>query len=158
MAKTKLIKLTQLLVNTENYRFEPVASQKEAIDTMVENQGDKLYNLAKHIVVNGLNPNDSIQIINSNHEKNKYIVLEGNRRTVSLKILSNPDLLEGSKHSNLKRKFRKLHDAYELTIPKNVQCTVYDDPVEANKWIKIKHFGQNEGVGTVDWDGQQVQR
>ncbi len=39
----KTIKLTSLFVNTENYRFEPLSSQKEAIDKMVEDQGDKLY-------------------------------------------------------------------------------------------------------------------
>lgn len=38
----KTIKLTSLFVNTENYRFEPLSSQKEAIDKMVEDQGDKL--------------------------------------------------------------------------------------------------------------------
>lgn len=32
----KTIKLTSLFVNTENYRFEPLSSQKEAIDKMVE--------------------------------------------------------------------------------------------------------------------------
>ncbi len=37
----KTIKLTSLFVNTENYRFEPLSSQKEAIDKMVEDQGDK---------------------------------------------------------------------------------------------------------------------
>lgn len=36
----KTIKLTSLFVNTENYRFEPLSSQKEAIDKMVEDQGD----------------------------------------------------------------------------------------------------------------------
>lgn len=47
----KTIKLTSLFVNTENYRFEPLSSQKEAIDKMVEDQGDKLYSLVDDIVV-----------------------------------------------------------------------------------------------------------
>lgn len=41
---TRPIKLTSLFLNTENYRFEPLPSQKDAIDKMVEDQGDKLYN------------------------------------------------------------------------------------------------------------------
>ena len=41
----RTIKLTSLFVNTENYRFEPLSSQKEAIDKMIEDQGDKLYYL-----------------------------------------------------------------------------------------------------------------
>src|SRR5579859_4983429 len=109
MAKTKEIKLTDLLANTENYRFEAAVNQKEAIDKMVEDQGDKLFNLAEHIVNNGLNPNDRIQVVLSNHDNRKYNVLEGNRRTVTLKILHNPDLIDAGKHLALKKKFRKLN-------------------------------------------------
>ena len=50
----RTIKLTSLFVNTENYRFEPLSSQKEAIDKMIEDQGDKLYSLVDDIVTNGL--------------------------------------------------------------------------------------------------------
>lgn len=50
----KTIKLTSLFVNTENYRFEPLSSQKEAIDKMVEDQEDKLYSLVDDILLMGL--------------------------------------------------------------------------------------------------------
>lgn len=158
MAKTKKINLTKLQVNTENYRFEPVASQKEAIDTMIEEQGDKLFNLAQHIVENGLNPNDKIQVIASSHDPKKYNVLEGNRRTVSLKLLSHPDLIDNKKHALLKKKFKKLHDINKLKLVREIECMVYDNPAEADKWIKLKHYGQSNGIGTVPWNGQQVQR
>lgn len=158
MANTKSIKLTDLQVNTENYRFEPVASQKEAIDTMVEDQGDKIFKLAEHIVANDLNPNDKIQVVSSSHDSSKFNVVEGNRRTVSLKLLNNPDLIEGQHHSNLKKKFKKLHDDNKRSIPASVECTVYDNPAEADKWIKLKHAGQLDGIGTVTWTAQQIDR
>lgn len=158
MAKTKTVKLAELLVNTENYRFEPVASQKEAIDTMLSDQGEKLFKLAEHMVTNGLNPNDKIQVVMSSHDKTKYNVVEGNRRTVSLKLLNNPDLIDGYHQSSLKKRFRKLHDENKSSVIRSVECTVYDDPEEADKWIKLKHAGQLEGVGTVTWNAQQVDR
>src|SRR4051812_17127841 len=96
MAKTKTINLNNLLVNTENYRFDAVASQKEAIDKMLNDQKDNLYTLAEHILKHGLNPNNKVEVTASNHNKSEYIVLEGNRRTVTLKILNNPDLIEGA--------------------------------------------------------------
>ena len=80
----RTIKLTSLFVNTENYRFEPLSSQKEAIDKMIEDQGDKLYSLVDDIVTNGLSPVDLI-IVTPNEDSNKYVVLEGNRRITSLK-------------------------------------------------------------------------
>lgn len=102
----KTIKLTSLFVNTENYRFEPLSSQKEAIDKMVEDQGDKLYSLVDDIVTNGLSPVDLI-IVTPNEDNNKYIVLEGNRRITSLKLLNNPTLID-DKYISLRKKFQKL--------------------------------------------------
>lgn len=158
MASTKKLKLTDLQVNTENYRFEPVGSQKEAIDKMLEDQDEKLYALAEHILLNGLNPNDRIQVVPSSHDSSKYNVVEGNRRTVSLKLLSAPDLIEGSHKAALKRKFKKLHDANKSALVKVVECTVYDNPAEADKWIKLKHAGQLDGIGIVSWNAQQIDR
>ena len=85
----KTIKLTSLFVNTENYRFEPLSSQKEAIDKMVEDQEDKLYSLVDDIVTNGLSPVDLI-IVTPSEDNSKYTVLEGNRRITSLKFISVP--------------------------------------------------------------------
>ena len=83
----RTIKLTSLFVNTENYRFEPLSSQKEAIDKMIEDQGDKLYSLVDDIVTNGLSPVDLI-IVTPNEDSNKYVVLEGNRRITTYLLLS----------------------------------------------------------------------
>ena len=158
MAKIARIKLTDLHINTENYRFEPVASQKEAIDKMLHDQSEKLFNLAEHVIYNGLNPNDRIQVVLSSHDNTKYNVLEGNRRCVTLKLLNTPDLIDNDAHSTLRKKFKKLHDENKEKLIKQVECTVYDNPAEADKWIKLKHAGQSEGVGTVAWTSQQVQR
>jgi len=158
MAKTKIIKLVNLQVNTENYRFEPVASQKEAINLMINSLGPKIYTLAEHIVDNGLNPNDRIQVVLSSHDSTKYNVVEGNRRTVALKLINNPDILDSKSHLNLKKKFQKLKDKAGKNLITEVECTVYDNPSEADKWIKLKHAGQLDGAGTVPWDSKQISR
>lgn len=158
MAKTKNLSLNDLHVNTDNYRFEPVSGQKGAIDVMIIDQTDKLLKLAEHIVVNGLNPNDRIQVIRSEHDKSKYNVVEGNRRTTALKILNNPDLIDNPSLVNLKSKFKKLHDENRNRLINIIECTIYDSPDEADMWIKLKHAGQQDGIGTVTWNAQQVDR
>ena len=154
----KTIKLTSLFVNTENYRFEPLTSQKEAIDKMVEDQGIKLYSLVNDIVTNGLSPVDLI-IVTPNEDNNKYIVLEGNRRITSLKLLNNPALID-DKYVSLRRKFQKLQKENPNTISelKNITCAVFENPTEADIWIKRKHSGDMNGIGTVTWNAQQKQR
>ena len=39
-----------------------------------------------------------------------------------------------------------------------VPCVLFDNEEAANRWIKLTHTGENEGVGTVDWDSQQKAR
>ena len=99
-------KIDIAICQTENYRFEPLSSQKEATDKMVEDQGDKLYSLVDDIVTNGLSPVDLI-IVTPNEDNSKYIVLEGNRRITSLKLLNNPTLVD-DKYVSLRKKFQKL--------------------------------------------------
>ncbi|MBW4759649.1 hypothetical protein [Prevotella denticola] len=154
----KTIKLTSLFVNTENYRFEPLTSQKEAIDKMVEDQGDKLYSLVDDIVINGLSPVDLI-IVTPNEDNNKYTVLEGNRRITSLKLLNNPTLVD-DKYVSLRKKFQKLQKENPNAISelKNITCAVFENPTEADVWIKRKHSGELNGIGTVTWNAQQKQR
>lgn len=158
MARTKTIKINDLLVNTENYRFDAVASQREAIEKMLDDQSDNLYNLAEHIVKNGLNPNDKVEVTASNHDKSKFIVLEGNGRAIALKILNNPDLIEGTRHSNLKKKFNKLNEQNKSRLIREIECLVFDDPREADTWIGLKHGYGQSGVFTDNWGPLQKQR
>lgn len=154
----RIIKLTSLFINTENYRFEPLTSQKEAIDKMVEDQGDKLYHLVDDIVTNGLSPVDLI-IVTPNEDNNKYIVLEGNRRITSLKLLNNPTIVD-DKYASLRKKFQKLQKEKPNAVSKlkNITCAVFENPTEADIWIKRKHSGELNGIGTVTWNAQQKQR
>ncbi|NYZ76138.1 hypothetical protein H0N98_02705 [Candidatus Micrarchaeota archaeon] len=155
---TKPIPIADLNVSTENYRFEPVASQKEAIDKIIENQGAKLYNLAKNIVEEGLNPIERVLVTPSSHDTTRFNVVEGNRRIVVLKLLSNPELIDDPARSSLKNKFKKLHDQYKSRPTNEIECAVCDTPTEADKWIKLKHTGENDGIGTVSWTTQQIDR
>ncbi len=159
MSAPKKVSLKNLWINTENYRFEPAESQAEAIAVMVENQKDKLYNIAEHIAKKGMNPIDLPIITDMPNHKGKYLVLEGNRRLTALKLYSNPDLLKDTSASaSLKKKFRDLHNKVSESIPTHAECIFFSNPNDADEWIKLKHTGENNGVGTVGWDSQQVGR
>jgi len=156
MITTTKIKLDNLLLNTENFRYETVNDQKEAIDKVLEEQGQKkLLNLAQHILKYGPNPNKKVQVFQSGHEKSKYVVLDGNRRVVTLKFLKNPDLIDDLL---IRKKFQALRDNNADKLIDELECIVYDSPEEDYEWIKLEHAGQREGIGTVDWNAQQIDR
>jgi hypothetical protein len=154
MPKPFEIPVSLLVVNPENYRFEPVENQLEAIEMMVDDQSSKLYNIAVSIVEKGTNPNDWPMVITYAHDISQYLVLEGNRRITALKILNNIDLLDDQKHASLKNKFKALISSVKKPVPTTIWCNVYEDSAEADYWIKLKHTGSNEGVGIVDWSNQ----
>lgn len=159
MSTVKKLSLKSLWINTENYRFDSNESQAEAITVMVEDQKDKLYNLAEDIAENGMNPSDLPIVTDMPNHKGKFLVLEGNRRVTAMKIWNNPSLLNDTTASpSLKKKFAQLHSKAKHKLPDAVFCVFYPDPNEADKWIKLKHTGANDGVGTVSWDGQQTAR
>lgn len=109
--ETKLIKVSQLLINVENPRFEKVENLQEAIKLMIENQNDKLAKLAEDIIENGLNPSDLIIVIPSDNSGDKYIILEGNRRLTAVKLLANPSFIPDA-YKTLQNKFLALSEIY----------------------------------------------
>jgi len=158
MATRQEIRIENLRVNTDNYRFEPQKSQLDAIFTLLDEQGEKLFRLAESIIVDGLNPADVVLVTPDSNEKEIHIVLEGNRRISALKILNVPSILDSYHDDSIKKKYRTLSKKVTNRTIFDVPCLVFEDPSEADHWIKLKHSGENKGVGTVSWNAQQTRR
>lgn len=152
-----LISISDLRINIENPRFEMVGNQREAIKTMIEDQGEKLLKLAEDIHNEGLNPGDPIFVVKHEKHENQFNVLEGNRRVTALKLLENPDLIPETNKSLL-NKFKKISERFSKSPIEKVSCIVFKKEEDAEHWIELKHTGQNDGVGTVGWDAQQKAR
>jgi hypothetical protein len=148
------ISIKNLFVNIENPRFEPVSSQEEAILEMAKNQEKNLINLGKSIIEEGLNPSELPIVTPDINKKGNYIVLEGNRRLTTIKILKDPDLIKPLK--NLYNQFTKYSIPQDAFV--KITCVVFDDINEAYQWIELKHTGMNQGIGTVPWDSKQIKR
>jgi hypothetical protein len=155
MAKIVDVKVVNLMINPDNPRFTSVSNQREAIKVMLENQSEKIHKLAEDILEAGLNPSDLPMILPIDGDSGRYLVLEGNRRMVALKILHEPELIPNDMKSFM-AKIKKLSDAH--IIPEYVTCAVFVTPEEAYDWIRLKHTGENQGIGTVTWDGIQAER
>jgi hypothetical protein len=85
------IGLDELLVNPENYRFDPVRNQQEAMLTMLRSQKDKILKLARNIAQRGLHP--ARRLVVKEVDGGKYVIREGNRRFTALKLMTDPDEL-----------------------------------------------------------------
>lgn len=150
----KRLRITDLLLNNENPRFDPVKHQTEAIKAMIEDQKEKLVELTKHIVAHGLNP---MEIILVQPCGNQWLVREGNRRVTALKLLNEPELVPAS-NKKFKQAFVKLGKSISSDILDNILCVIASDNQAINEWILLKHTGENKGIGTVGWNSMQTSR
>ncbi|MCX6749120.1 MAG: hypothetical protein NTW17_00030, partial [Candidatus Pacearchaeota archaeon] len=123
---------------------------------MLEQKGEELFNLAKHIIENGLDEAKNFRVIEI--KKDLYKVLEGNRRITVLKCLSNISLI---KSDSLRNKFKKLLEEAKKekkNIPTKVYCFVYKTEEEAAPFIRLDHTGKNDGAGLDSWGVKEKNR
>lgn len=146
------IKVTDIHMDQENPRFPPVESQREAIDAVLLDQGEKIATLALDIYQYGLNPSTKLIVFK---DGSRFIDGDGNRRLTALKILETPSLANGSP------KVRKKIDAILKrpgVVPTEVGCVVFSDRDAARHWISINHGGEQDGRGQITWNAEQKDR
>ena len=88
--KFQSIAINDLILNHENPRIDPVKNQGMAINAIMDKYLKKIKKIAKDIAIYGLNPGKRWLVVKNG---TKYIVLEGNRRLTSLKLIINPNLM-----------------------------------------------------------------
>jgi hypothetical protein len=128
--KTK--KVTNLLLDQENTRI-PLngLSQQELIQDLVDNED--VFQIAESIVSNNYFGHENLIAIKSDI-KNRFIVLEGNRRLAALKVLLQPDIISGS----LLSKFKKLTIDFDPKITE-VPVAIAPNRVDAERVIANIH-------------------
>jgi hypothetical protein len=146
--KEKEIRVTDILLDTGNYRTGKQDDQREAIKALIEEQKHKLVNLAKDIIENGLSPLETVMVYAVPGEKNRYIVVEGNRRIAAIKLATQPDLAADTTWHNA---FKRLHKLLPGQIPKKIVCKIAGSKEEAFPWIQRRHDTGLKGAGLESW-------
>ena len=149
------ISLVRLRLNKENDRHGSLPSEPDCIRWMMENLGDEILNLAKDIAERGLSPIDGVLVLPNPEAPGDYIVWEGNRRITALKLIDDPNRCPDL---TLRRKFTEISGKAKIPVPDEIECTIAPSVEEADRLIELRHQGLQEGVGTLQWDGQQKSR
>ncbi len=151
------IPVAKLVLDPGNPRHPFQESQREIYQWMTQGRGrigDKLANLAKSIVAQGLNPAERLMVTADSKKPDEYIALEGNRRLAAVKFLNDPSK---APTKEWQERFKKLQGPDFASI-KKLRCTVFDSPEEAYPFLELKHLGQAGGAGVVPWDTEQKAR
>jgi hypothetical protein len=146
--KTKEIRVTDLQLDTTNYRTGKQNDQREAIRALIEEQKNKLVNLAKDVMEFGLSPLETILVIPDPDDKRRHTVVEGNRRVAAMKLVNQPDLASDTTWHNA---FKRLHKNAPGQVPKKIRCAVAKSKEEAFLWIQRRHDTGLRGAGLESW-------
>lgn len=153
------IGISDLLLDTHNPRVEPVSAQREEMQKLLDDQKDRIAFLAEDIVENGVSPIDIALVTPSKLEAEKFIVLEGNRRLLTLKILANPRVLGDLTLSpSLRKRLEAAAEAIKDKPIKSILCSEVTARTEGQHWIRLRHTGENNGAGVVQWAGMATSR
>jgi hypothetical protein len=148
------LKIDQLKLDLINPRINKASDQHEAMQRIIEDQDQKLANLAESIVSEGLNPMDRLLVMKSADGDGTYTVLEGNRRAVAMKILKNPASVTGlDMRPALQKRFEKLAQSFDAKVIEPIACFEVATRAEGSTWIEQRHSGEDEGRGIVSWSG-----
>ncbi len=89
----KQLKIDSLELDLENPRIVLAVDQRDAMQKILKEQKVRLINLAESIAARGLSPMDRFLVLRS-AKVGRFVVVEGNRRLLALKLLKNPSLIE----------------------------------------------------------------
>lgn len=159
MTNLREISIADLLLDTHNPRVEKATAQRDQMQKLLDDQQDRIRVLAEDIIENGVSPIDIVLVMPSKTENNKYIVLEGNRRLLALKILLNPHVLgDLSLPGGRRTKLEALAQKFKVSPAKTMSCHVVASREQARHWLELRHMGAGDGAGVVGWSGVAAAR
>jgi len=155
----RAISLGDLLLDTHNPRVEPATKHREQMQKLLDDQEERIANLAADIVENGISPIDIALVMPSKVENDKFVVLEGNRRLLALKILANPHMLgDLTLPEGRRKKLEKLAARFKENPIKSITCYEVESREKARHWLLLRHIGAGDGSGVVGWSGVATAR
>lgn len=160
MAEIVDIPLSDLLMDGGNPRLpdEVGATQQETATTLAQQQGDNILRLAADIQKNGMDPTTLVAVVPTGDQHKRYKVIEGNRRVLALKALETPSLITPVLSTASSRKLTELSDKYSQAPIDKVPCVLFEREQDAEHWLRLRHTGQNSGVGLVEWGADEKDR
>lgn len=145
------------LLDLENPRTGTVEGQSEALEAVVRLNPQHFRNMMASIKENGLDPGDSFYVIVDEEDEDSFVVVDGNRRLAALKVLTNPDLLDGTKLGESVKK--RLRDEAADFIPiEPISCVLFESRADANEWIERRHGKGLDGEDRISWGTLERER
>jgi len=145
MIQNRKITISELSLWDENPRFPDKyfnQTEEELINFFVKKKNFKIKELAEAIVKDFHLPQLEKIVVLELQDQN--IVIEGNRRLTTYKLLANPELTNDEK---LRTFFKGLSSKISINEDYELECIITGDKEEALKYVDRKHNNGNFEIG-----------
>lgn len=147
----RIIAVSHLHLDLENYRHDPVESEADAIARLCSSE--LIAELAQDIAKRGsLSPLEVLGVVPMEGLPGHFVSVEGNRRTCALIVATDPSRAPATIRAQLRRV------TADMNLPKQVKAHVFATKEDAKQWIDLRHLGLQGGAGTKRWDTDQQNR
>ena len=154
MATDQDIDIDLLSVDLGNFRLGEYEDVRAVYQAMLDEQKEKLVNLATDILDNGLSPAERLIVVPDEDEPGHFIVCEGNRRLTAIRLMDDPRFASGTPfHARFVTLSKRFHKHPIRTLP----CTELPDKDAAFIWIERKH-NPKDGKGLAQWGSAATSR
>ena len=146
------LKIEHLVLDNDNPRITHADSQQQTLQKVVRDQKTKLVRLAQSIVDHGLSPIERLMVMEVTSDPKRYISLEGNRRVATLRLLTNPAAMTDLEMpKGMQNTLERLASVFVKSKIEPVDCFEVASRDEGRYWIELRHNGEDEGRGVVNW-------
>jgi hypothetical protein len=153
------LKIEDLVLDHDNPRITHAEGQQEALQKIIKDQKTKLVKLAQSIAEKGLNPMDRFLVLRVHQKPERFIALEGNRRTAVFKLLTNPAVMSGlDMPPPMRAILERLAKDFKKSRVEPIAGYEMPSRQDGDYWLELRHKGELGGAGIVDWTSSQSQR
>lgn len=156
--KDRKIKIEELSLWDENPRFPDKyfnQTEEEIVEFILKKPNFKIKELTEAIVTDFKLP--QLEKIIVLEMQDQFVVIEGNRRIATYKLLVNPELTNNDKLNSF---FREMSSKIEIDENYQIECIVTSDKEMALKYVDRKHNNNNFEVswGQAERDNFKARR
>jgi hypothetical protein len=95
---------------------------------------------------------DNLLVLRVHQKPERFIALEGNRRVAAFMLLTNPHVMGGlDMPPPMKRIFEREAQKFSKGKIEPISCYELASRQEGDYWLELRHKGENQGRGIVDW-------
>ena len=148
----QVVPIHRIHLNPINPRHDPLDGDAEVIAELCKKE--LIGSLAKDIATMGaLSPLELLGVVPMEGNPGHFVCVEGNRRTCALLLLHDPSRAPTAELQTLIKRIK-----INANIPKLIRVYVFPDFEAAKPWMDRRHLGDQDGVGTREWDTSQKTR